>query len=116
MLNYGAVLSELTFKGAQMILGFDDVSKYLTCPEKYLGAVVGPVCNRIENARFSIGDAHYQVTANDGNNCLHSNALLVERLWNMVKHESDSVTLQTVMEDGEAGFPGPIKFECTYLL
>lgn len=93
MLNYGSVLSSLTFKGAQMILGFDDVSQYLTCPEKYLGAVVGPVCNRIENGEFVVGDTHYKVTTNDGKNCLHSNALLVERLWDVTKHDCDSVTL-----------------------
>lgn len=99
-----------------MVLGFDDLGQYLTCPEKYLGAVVGPVCNRIGNAEFSVGAAHYKVTANNGKNCLHSNALLVERLWDVARQESNSITLETTMEDGEAGFPGPIKFECTYSL
>ena len=63
-----------------------------------------------------MGGARYKVTKNDGMNCLHSNALLVERLWDVSKRDSESITLTTTMKDGEAGFPGPIKFECTYSL
>ena len=64
-----------------VVLGYDDAASY----EKggaHLGATVGRFANRIAGARFELGGKAYELTANDGTNCLHGGKdYFGKRLW-----------------------------------
>lgn len=84
--DYGATLVSLGVydaKGAMrdVVLGYDDAASY----EKggaHLGATVGRFANRIAGARFELGGKAYELTANDGTNCLHGGKdYFGKRLW-----------------------------------
>ena len=67
--DLGATLVKLFVPGrdgkrADVVLGFDSMEKYLTCPG-FLGAVVGRNCNRIGGAAFTLNGKRVQLQPND---------------------------------------------------
>lgn len=84
--DYGASLVSLGVSDAKgvmrdVVLGYDDAAGY----EKggaHLGASVGRFANRIAEARFELGGHLYELTANNGANCLHGGRdYFGKRLW-----------------------------------
>ena len=76
--NYGArVVSTFTKdrdgNWENIVVGHDNLQDYVTPPgERFLGAVVGPVANRIGSAQFSVDGVTYNTPVNDnGKNTLH---------------------------------------------
>ena len=68
-------------KLTDVVLGYDQAEGYER-GDAYFGAVIGRNCNRIERARIQINGRTYQLTANDGENNLHSGPDGYERrLW-----------------------------------
>lgn len=119
--NVGAVLVKVLVpdaggKTADVVLGFDRGEDYMKNPS-FLGAVVGPSANRIENASFSLDGAVYSLDANDGANNLHSHREKGwhKQLWEAVS-EGNGVTFSLEDGDGNMGFPGKKKIRVTYLL
>lgn len=86
--DYGATLVSLAVpdsKGVMrdVVLGHDDVAGYET-GHGYIGATVGRFANRIANAGFELNGQTYQLTANDGPNCLHGGRdYYKDRLWSV---------------------------------
>lgn len=84
--DYGATLVSLAVPdkdGVQrdVVLGYDDVTGYEN-GQCFLGATVGRFANRIAGARFELGGRTYDLTANDGANCLHGGRdFYNDRLW-----------------------------------
>lgn len=48
-----------------ILLGFDTLDGYLTAGEQYHGAIVGRVCGRINNARFTLEGQEFLLASND---------------------------------------------------
>ena len=74
--NYGAILVELIVpdkKGdcADVVLGKDDAQGYYV-NDSFLGATVGPIANRTEDASVEINGKIYHLEVNDNQNNLHS--------------------------------------------
>jgi aldose 1-epimerase len=122
ILNFGARIKSIKFpvnaKPMEMILGYASAQDYLT-DEFYLGATCGRVCNRIAGGKFELDGRQYQLTQNDGDNCLHGgddNFSL--RFWQRDKetHSKSSVTLRYTSVDGDQGFPGTLNVSVTYQL
>ena len=91
---------------------------YMT-DEFYLGATCGRVCNRIAGGKFELDGRQYQLSLNDGMNCLHGgkdNFSL--RYWQIdqVTFSRTSVTLLLVSDHGDQGFPGTLNLSVTYEL
>ena len=84
--DYGAALVSLAVpdrKGniRDVVLGHDDASGYET-GDGFIGASVGRFANRIAEARFELDGRVYELTANNGTNCLHGGRdFFHNRLW-----------------------------------
>jgi len=89
-------------------------SAYLSA-NPYLGATVGRYANRIAGARFTLDGVTHQLTPNEGDTCLHGGVQgFHSRLWTVVEHGEDYVTMELVSPDGDQGFPGEITAHATY--
>lgn len=123
--NYGARWVSMWIpdkKGelGDILLGFDKLFGYINADEQYHGAIVGRVCGRISNARFSLGDKEYVLSSNDvygypEKNHLHGgNYAFHNRFWTVEKEGSDSVTFSLFSPDGEESYPGNLNVNITY--
>lgn len=127
IINFGARIKSIKFpvnnlsvsnEPTEMILGYDEASDYLT-DEFYLGTTCGRVCNRIAGGKFELGGSEYQLTQNDGENCLHGGVDNFSlRYWQIDKQTltNNSVTLSLFSNDGDQGFPGNFTLSVTYKL
>lgn len=99
-----------------VVLGSPNIAKQRE-QEVYLGATVGRVANRIENAQFSINGTRYNVTNNQGAHCLHGGKdNFSYRIWDISQQDAHQVTFSLISPDGDQGFPGELKVEVIYKL
>jgi aldose 1-epimerase len=84
------------------------------------GGVIGRVANRISNARFTIDEVEYKVTANMGRHQLHGGRRGFHAvLWKGSEFKDANevgVKLTYLSKDGEEGFPGNLNCTVTYSL
>ena len=93
-----------------ILLGFDTLDGYLTAGEQYHGAIVGRVCGRINNARFTLEGQEFLLASNDAygkpvRNHLHGGmAAFHNRFWKsrlFVTPERKLLNLQPVPQTGK---------------
>lgn len=95
-------------------LGFADAGEYL-CDTCYLGATVGPVANRISDARFVLEGQIYELDRNDGPNTNHGGFHgLDKHVFDCLRADDRCVVFRTETADGEGGFPGGVRIEVAY--
>lgn len=108
------IVEDKNGKKTDVLLGFDTVEDYLEKSD-YQGSTVGPVCNRIGNASFSIDDVEYKLTANEKKvTCLHSGGEYSFVVWDAMVVDSDTVEFSYTSPDGLNGFPGTIDNKVTF--
>ena len=101
---------------ADVVLGYDNAEGYEQ-NGGFLGATVGRNANRIGGARFPLDGKTCVLTPNEGKNNLHSGpAPYNVRLWTVLDHEQDAVTLSLLSPDMDQGFPGNARITVTYRL
>jgi aldose 1-epimerase len=122
IINFGARIKSIKFpvndKPMEMILGYASALDYLT-DEFYLGATCGRVCNRIAGGKFDLEGRQYQLTQNDGDNCLHGGDDNFAFRYLKIDRKSltsTSVTLSLTSPCGDQGFPGRLTLSVTYKL
>lgn len=120
ILNWGAIIRDLQVPlkdGAlqRVVLGFDDFDSYLN-QSPYFGALVGRYANRIANGQFKLNGKIIELDRNEnGKQTLHGGSGGVsQRLWEIMDWTASSVTLSIHLADGDQGFPGNMKVQCTY--
>ena len=119
VLTYGGILRSFTTPAPggtrDIVLGCQTLADY-EAQDKYLGALVGRVANRIAGAAFSLGGRRYPLAANSGPNCLHGGVCGFDRVvWQA--HQSDGALVLThTSPDGDEGFPGTLHVQVTYSL
>ena len=117
VIEWGAVVQDLRLAGhdAPLVLGFDTFGPY-PAESPYFGAIAGRVANRIRNARAPLDGRTVELDANvRGVHHLHGGTKgLGKRVWSIVDHASDRVTLEIVSPGGEMGYPGTLTARCTY--
>ncbi len=101
-----------------VVLGFDDVKQYINNPG-FLGALIGPVGNRISGAKFKFKNKNYKFTPNEnGVTLLHSVPFGFDRqLWEArVSADADKarLVLKHTFLNAETGFPGDLDVTVTY--
>lgn len=100
-----------------VVCGFDTVEGYLKA-SGYQGAVIGRVCNRIHNSKFTLNGVEYKLFANDGKNSAHGGEIgFNKKLWSVVDTvdgAEPSLVLEYVSPDMEENFPGTLTVRTTY--
>lgn len=118
ILPLGAALAGLWYAEDQdsLVLGSTDTAAYRS-ELTYCGAIVGPVANRIRNARFKINGHPWIMTANEGPHCLHGGPDgLHTRPWQIDAQTETAVTLSLVLAHGDCGLPGRRRITAQYSL
>ncbi|RZK16623.1 MAG: galactose mutarotase [Hymenobacter sp.] len=127
--TYGGTLTSLLVpdkegKLSDVVLGFDNVSGYLS-PEfrksnPYFGALIGRYGNRIAKGKFTIDGQAYQVGINNNGNSLHGGKVgFDQKIWTAkpgTSADGQTVTLTYVSKDGEEGYPGNLNVTVVYTL
>ena len=122
--NYGARVMSLTTpdkEGAieNIVVGHKTVDEYMNPPgERFLGACVGPVANRIGGAAFELDGDVFHTPANDnGHNTLHGGFIGVDHmLWDVVSVCDSAIVFHLLHPDGQEGYPGNLDMTMMYTL
>ena len=101
-----------------IVVGHDNIRDYITPPgERFLGACVGPVANRIGKGHFAVEGVEYQAPLNNNGNTLHGGFKGLDMVvWDVLSVTDSSVVLHYLHPDGEEGFPGNLDITMTYSL
>ncbi|MEQ1676344.1 MAG: aldose epimerase family protein [Chitinophagaceae bacterium] len=121
VMNYGATITNIivpdkTGTPGDVVLGFDSLEGYINAGNFYMGAICGRYANRVANGTFRINGNQYQLTQNNGKNCLHGGTRGFDKvIWNAaLLPEGDGVAFTYISKDGEEGFPGNLEVTVTY--
>ena len=124
LIDYGATLTSVRTldRNGQfdnIVLGCDDIETYEKCT-CYFGSVVGRVCNRIANAKFTINGNEYSLMANDDINHLHGGKKGFDKqVWEgepIEQKDAVGVRFHLTSESGDEGYPGQLVVTVEYLL
>lgn len=119
--DYGATLVNVLVPDqagrlTDVVLGYDDVSGY-EAGDKFFGAIVGRVANRIGGASFKLNGKTYKLAANDHGNNLHSGMdFYSKRMWTVLEYGKDHIVLSLDSPDGDQGYPGKVTIRVSYTL
>ena len=94
-----------------IVLGCDDVSA-LAQQTAYLGAAVGRVAGRVNEARFPLDDREYRLVANSPPHHLHGGVRgFSYRLWSaeVLDTELPAVRFTITSAHGDEGYPGEVQ-------
>ncbi len=121
LIEYGARIADINYKGVQTIGGFDTLEGYLTDIE-HQGSTVGRYANRIKDGIFYLNGEKYILAKNEkGVTHLHGGNIGYDvRVWTLANvDENDEkawATFTLVSEDGEEGYPGNLDIAVTFTL
>ncbi len=121
--NYGARVVSLWVPGrdgsyADVEIGYENIDRYINnTGERFLGAVVGPVANRIANGKFTLDGKSYTLPQNNNGQTLHGGDFGVDRIvWDVKSCSENEIVFTTLLPDGLEGFPANRSIEMTYRL
>jgi aldose 1-epimerase len=120
VLNYGAIVqSIMTPEGDELLLGFQDINKYLKTKNPYFfGATIGRVANRIANGQFNYqGHTHHLERNENNKHCLHSGRCGLHQVFFSTKL-ADENRIQFFHKSlaSQNDFPGTVQLEVIYEL
>ncbi|WP_046209605.1 MULTISPECIES: aldose epimerase family protein [Vibrio] len=99
-----------------IVLGYDTANEYLS-GGAFIGAVVGPWGNRIDNGKYELNGQTVQLDKNEGENHLHGGSCtLHKRRWEVMASAKQGISLQTRVASGEGGYPANLTLLVTYRL
>ena len=121
LIEYGARIADINYKGVQTIGGFDTLEGYLTDTE-HQGSTVGRYANRIKDGIFYLNGEKYTLAKNErGVTHLHGGNIGYDvRVWTLKEVAEDEnkawATFTLISEDGEEGYPGKLDIAVTFTL
>lgn len=117
LITYGAILQDVRLRGVPhgLTLGSDTVADY-EGPLASFGPVIGPVVNRLTDAKAPLGDQVLSFPPNaDGGHFLHSGPDgTMTRVWDVVEEDTTSCLLGCDLPDGACGLPGNRRIEAAF--
>ena len=121
--NYGARVVSLWAPDrngnyADVEIGYENIDRYINnTGERFFGAVVGPVANRIANGKFTLDGKEYTLPQNNNGQTLHGGDYGVDRIvWDVKSCNESEIVFTTLLPDGLEGFPANRSIEMTYRL
>ena len=101
-----------------IIVGYNDIDRYIhNSGERFLGATVGRVANRIARGELPIDGKVFRLLLNNNGQTLHGGLEGVDMVrWKVLERTPNSVKLGLRSPDGADGFPGNLDIELTYTL
>ena len=121
--DYGArvlslIVPDKDGKLADVCVGYETLNEYVECKgERFFGAAVGRLANRLGGAGFTLDGKEYHLSANDNGNTLHGGHIGVDRLiWKVEEHTENSITFSLVDPAGNDGWPGNLRIWMKYTL
>lgn len=97
-----------------IIPGFDRGEDYCT-NKPHFGAMIGPCCNRIRGAEFTLNGTSHALTRNAGNNHIHGGDRGFDhKNWQARILDNETVELTTLCAHGEDGYPGNLLASIRY--
>lgn len=120
-ISYGAIITSIKVPDNKndikdIVLGFDDLEKYINQNEPHFGAIIGRCANRIGGAQFEIDGEEYQLAKNIGNDHLHGGLLGFDKYNWQTSVSGNKVTFSYYSKDLEEGYPGDLITNVTYEL
>lgn len=113
----GLLVPDKNGKPTDVVIGFNTLEEFRKAGEKYLGALIGRVGNRIARGKFSLDGQNYTLVTNNGANHLHGGAKGFESVvWDAKQINDRTLELTYVSKDGEEGYPGTLTSKVTYTL
>lgn len=106
-------------KWENIVAGHKTIKEYVNpVGERFFGACVGPVANRISNAQFTLdGETYYTPANNYGKNTLHGGFIGIDNMyWNVRDVTDTSISFSFLHPDLMEGFPGNLSVEVDYIL
>ncbi len=104
-------------KPTNVIIGMESVNAFANAAEKYFGATIGPVTNRIAKGKFTIDGTEYTLAQNNGQNTLHGGSHgFQDVVWDASQPNDSSLVLTYLKPDMEGGFPGNLNVKVTFTL
>ena len=105
-------------KMADIVLGYENIDRYVNnTGERFLGAVVGRVANRIGAGKFTLDGKEYNTPLNNNGQTLHGGLKGVDMVvWDVEYVADNAITLHLLLPDGTDGFPGNLDITMTYTL
>jgi galactose mutarotase-like enzyme len=101
-----------------IIVGYGDAERFVhNTGERFLGATVGRVANRIGGGKFTLDGKTYKLPQNNNGQTLHGGLLGLDMVvWKVLERTPCSVKFGYTARDGQDGFPGNLSIELTYTL
>ena len=105
-------------KKADIVLGYETLDRYVNnTGERFLGAPVGRVANRIGYGKFTLEGKEYNTPLNNNGHTLHGGLKGIDMLvWDVMEVKPESITLHLVVPDGLDGFPSNLDITMKYAL
>ena len=117
ILTWGAIVQDVRLAGVDysLTLGSDNLADYES-DLRHHGSLIGPIANRISNARIKLDGMMYELERNqDGEIHLHSGAQATHlRNWTLADASDSHATLVCKLKDGDCGLPGNRHITVTY--
>jgi len=121
--NYGARVLSLKVPDrdgvqADVAVGYSTLQEYLDCRgERFFGAAVGRLANRLGGARFELDGKEYRTASNDNGNTLHGGFTGIDRVyWEVRRVMPHSVDFFLRTPDRDEGWPGNLDIWMSYTL
>ncbi|MCQ2153236.1 MAG: galactose mutarotase [Bacteroidales bacterium] len=99
-------------------VGYGDAARFVhNSGERFLGATVGRVANRIAGGSFTLDGRTYRLPRNNNGQTLHGGLIGVDMMvWNVGERTDSSIVFTLRVPDGQDGFPGNLDITLTYTL
>lgn len=100
-----------------VVVGFENIDKYVKTTEPYFGATIGRYGNRIAKGKFELDGKQYSLAINNGQNSLHGGKVgFQDVVWDANQVDDHTLELNYLSADMEEGYPGNLNVKVTYTL
>lgn len=113
VLNYGGYITSIKLPDAKgniedIVFGFKTFDEYLQPDNRYFGATIGRVANRIAKGKMTVEGVDYNLATNNGENHLHGGLKGFDKvIWESCL-KNNVLILSYHAGDFEEGYPGDV--------